>query len=352
MLRRALLAVIALMGATPAAAETQPWWGDAVFYQIYTRSFSDSRTGPLANDGVGDLQGMIDRLDYLNDGDPATTSDLGVTGIWLLPMAQSDHPAGYSVVDYETIQRDYGTNEDFRRFMAEAHKRGIRVVVDLVLNHCSHKHPWFVAGADPASPYHDFFFWSAERPTEHGEAYARRWCQHPNGSWYYSAFGSTIPDLKVGNPVVKEKLFQIAKFWLEDMGVDGFRLDAIKHLYEDGPVNEHVAATHDWLREFQTWCKSIKPDCFIVGEVWSGTNDVAKYTPDQVDASFQFELAGAFITAAATEHVGYLPAKQEHVVRSMPAPHYAPFLTNHDMMRVLKKLLFCEFNSLLINSKF
>jgi len=325
------------LAASPGG-DAQPWWGDAVFYQIFTRSFQDSRSGPLANDGVGDIQGIIDRLDYLNDGDPATASDLGITGIWLLPMAESVHAAGYSVIDYKTIQHDYGTNDDFRRLIEEAHRRGIRIIVDLVLNHASNRHPWFVASAAGEAPYRDYFMWRDERPTEHGESFARKWSQFDNGRWAYSAFGRGIPDLNVEHPAVKAELFEIARFWLEDMGVDGFRLDAIKHMVEEGANGDNTEGTHRWLREFQAYCKSVKPDCFIVGEVWSGTGDVARYTPDQVDACFQFELAGSMISAAMTEHIGFLPAVQSRVVESMPAPHYAPFLTNHDMMRVMEQL--------------
>ncbi|MEQ8822519.1 MAG: alpha-amylase family glycosyl hydrolase [Sumerlaeia bacterium] len=324
--------------ATAAPAEDLPWWNDAVFYQIFVRSFQDSQTGPLANDGIGDIQGMIDRLDYLNDGDPNTTDDLGVRGLWLLPMSESVHPAGYSVVDYETIEHDYGTNADFRRFIDEAHARGIRVIVDLVLNHSSIQHPWFLAAGDPNSHYHDFYVWSDSQPTDQGDRYARQWNRHDNGKWFFTQFGRGIPDLNVENPVVKEKLYQIAKFWLEDMNVDGFRLDAIKHLIEDGPVDEHTEATHAWLREFQAYCKSIKPDCYIVGEVWSGTEAVAKYETDQIDMCFQFELAGAIISAAGRGHRGDLPAKQTAVVAAHAPLQVAPFLSNHDMMRVMEQL--------------
>ena len=121
--------------------EGMPWWNDAVFYEVFVRSLADSTAGPSANDGIGDLPGLIERLDYLNDGDPATTDDLGVTGLWLMPIAESPSYHGYDVVDYYTVERDYGANEDFRRLMDEAHRRGIRVIVDLVLNHTSRDHP-------------------------------------------------------------------------------------------------------------------------------------------------------------------------------------------------------------------
>jgi len=121
--------------ASTAATPATSWWTDRVFYEIFVRSFADSTTGPLANDGIGDLRGLIERLDYLNDGDSTTTSDLGITGIWLMPISPSPSYHGYDVTDYYGINPQYGTLEEFRQLLAEAHRRGIRVIVDLVLNH-------------------------------------------------------------------------------------------------------------------------------------------------------------------------------------------------------------------------
>ncbi len=132
-------------------ASEQFWWNDAVFYQIFVRSFFDGD-----GDGTGDLNGVIEKLDYLNDGEASTTDDLGVTGIWLMPITQSPSYHGYDVTDYNTVERDYGTNEDFQRLVEEAHKRGIRVIVDLVMNHTSSQHPWFAeARNDEDSPTRD-----------------------------------------------------------------------------------------------------------------------------------------------------------------------------------------------------
>ena len=128
---------------TPAPA-SYGWWNDRVFYEIFVRSFQDSD-----GDGNGDLKGLISRLDYLNDGDPETTDDLGVTGIWLMPIQPSPSYHGYDVVDYKAINPDYGTMEDFAQFLDEAHERGIKVIVDLVMNHTSSRHPWFIEAQDP-----------------------------------------------------------------------------------------------------------------------------------------------------------------------------------------------------------
>src|SRR5690606_20308041 len=130
----------------PSAApgpEDRPWWRDAVVYHVFVRSFADSAEGPLANDGVGDLRGLIERLDYINDGDPATDTDLGATALWLMPVMESPSYHGYDVVDYQAVDAEYGTNQDFRDLVAACRERGIRVVLDLVINHTSSQHPWF-----------------------------------------------------------------------------------------------------------------------------------------------------------------------------------------------------------------
>ncbi|NNF68765.1 MAG: alpha-amylase, partial [Acidimicrobiia bacterium] len=136
-----------------------PWWNDRVFYEVFVRSFNDSD-----GDGIGDLQGVIDKLDYLNDGDPSTTDDLGVTGIWLMPVFQSPSYHGYDVIDYRNIERDYGTTEDLRRLVQEAHDRGIAVIIDYVINHSSRNHEWFVASKDPESDFEDWYIWEDLSP--------------------------------------------------------------------------------------------------------------------------------------------------------------------------------------------
>ena len=125
-----------------------PWWNDEVFYQVFVRSYYDSDS-----DGIGDLQGLIERLDYLNDGDPTTNTDLGVTALWLMPIAQSPSYHGYDVIDYLTVEEDYGSNEDFKQLIDAAHERGIKVIIDMVLNHTSTRHPWFIESKQSDSPY-------------------------------------------------------------------------------------------------------------------------------------------------------------------------------------------------------
>ncbi len=164
----------------PVAApqEDLPWWNDRVFYEIFVRSFYDSD-----GDGIGDLRGVIEKLDYLNDGDPTTTTDLGITGIWLMPVAQSPSYHGYDVTDYYTIEEDYGTNEDFQELIQAAHDRGIAVIVDLVLNHTSSQHPWFIASEEGDPQFADWYIWSDDPPAYKGPWGQNVW--HKRGDRYF-----------------------------------------------------------------------------------------------------------------------------------------------------------------------
>tara|TARA_R110000782_G_scaffold19140_3_gene52200 strand:+ start:1477 stop:3135 length:1659 start_codon:yes stop_codon:yes gene_type:complete len=328
---------------TQPAAEVvgHPWWHDAVFYEVFVRSFADSAEGPLANDGVGDFPGLTARLDYLNDGDPATSTDLGVNALWLMPIAESPSYHGYDVVDYKAVDSEYGTAADFRAFTDACHERGVRVIVDLVLNHSSSQHPWFrEAIADPNSPKRDWYIWSDTDPGYRGPWNQQVW--HPttrdgSGPFYYGCFYRGMPDLNVSNADLTRELKEIARFWIEDMGVDGFRLDAIKHLIEDGPVQENTQATIDWLEDFNAYCKSLKPDFFTVGEVWSATDQVARYIPGAVDTAFEFDLAQHIVDAVNTGDAAPLADGIRAVAEAYEAP-VATFLTNHDQARVMSQL--------------
>jgi len=213
----------------------ESWWQSAVFYEVFVRSFADSTEGPLAGDGIGDLRGLIGQLDYLNDGDPDTDSDLGVTALWLMPIFESPSYHGYDTDDYFRVDREYGTNEDFKQLIAEAEKRGIRIILDLVLNHCSDDNPWFQKAAAGEQPYEEFFTFADERPDYRGPWGQRVWHPVPGGDgFYYGVFSSHMPDLDYRNEQVTERMFDVTRFWLEDMGAHGLRLDAIRHLIERG----------------------------------------------------------------------------------------------------------------------
>jgi glycosidase len=317
----------------PEGAAGPFWWNDAIFYEIFVRSFYDSN-----DDGIGDLNGVIEKLDYLNDGDPSTTGDLGITGIWLMPIAQSPSYHGYDVTDYFTVDEEYGTNDDFRRLMKEAHQRGIRVIIDLVLNHTSAQHPWFVsARSDVDSPYRDFYIWSEEDPGYKGPWGGQAWHRSTTG-YYYGVFWEGMPDLNYDNPAVTTEMEKVIRFWLEDMGADGFRLDAIKHLIEEGRIQENTAATHEWLRDFYTFYKEINPDAMTVGEVWTSTLEVVKYIGDQVDLAFEFDTAEAMLKSARFEDRNHILRAHRLVTERYPPSQFATFLTNHDQERAVSEL--------------
>ena len=324
-----------------AATPPEPgWWNGRVFYEIFVRSFADSTSGPLANDGIGDLQGLIEKLDYLNDGDPATTSDLGITGIWLMPISPSPSYHGYDVTDYYGINPQYGTMADFRRFLAEAHRRGIRVVTDLVLNHSSSRHPWFEAAlrGDPA--YRDWYIFvpPGEVPTTRGPWNQQVW-QEKNGQHYYGIFWSGMPDLNYRTPAVTAEAYRIAEFWLRDVGVDGFRLDAVRHLIEDGDVMNDTPETVAWLQGFRSHVKQVAPGAMLVGEVWTNTETVSDYLrAGALDLAFEFDLAGAILDAAKSGTGTKLAYTLENVATSYPEGSYATMITNHDQNRVASEL--------------
>ncbi|MCA9918109.1 MAG: hypothetical protein KC445_09160 [Anaerolineales bacterium] len=309
-----------------------PWWNDLVFYEIFVRSFYDSD-----GDGIGDLNGIIEKLDYLNDGDPTTTDDLGVTGIWLMPITVSPSYHGYDVTDYFNIDPEYGTNEDFLRLMEEAHARGIRVIVDLVMNHTSNAHPWFIESQNPDSEYRDWYIWSDENPGYRGPDGQGVW--HANASgYYYGVFWSGMPDLNYENPDVTFAMFEAVKFWLDDMHVDGFRLDAIKHIVEEGQGQQNTPSTHEWLQEFYLFYKAVNPDAFTVGEAWTGTQQVVDYTGDEVDIAFQFFLAEDVLNSANAGLAPIYTKTFQEVYDAFPANQYATFITNHDQNRVMSQL--------------
>lgn len=316
----------------PTISRDLPWWNDRVFYEIFVRSFYDSN-----GDGIGDLRGVIEKLDYLNDGNPATTDDLGVTGIWLMPVMQSPSYHGYDVMDYWNIEEDYGTTQDFLDLVAAAHERGIAVIIDMVLNHTSNEHPWFQAALQGDPTYQDFYIWADQPP-----AYLSPWGStvwHPGGGrYYYGLFWAGMPDLNYDNPAVTVEMYDVLWYWLDDMGVDGFRLDAIRHLIEDGAVQQNTPETITWLEGFHAFVHSIEPDMLTVGEIWDATQAISPYVPDKVDIAFEFPLASATLNAARVGLSIPLESQLETVLDLYPPGQYATFLTNHDQNRVMSEL--------------
>lgn len=316
-----------------------PWWNNTVFYEVFVRSFADSTTGPLANDGIGDLQGLIEKLDYLNDGDPTTTDDLGVTGIWLMPVMPSPSYHGYDVTDYNAVNMEYGTREDFKRLLDEAHKRGIKIIIDLVLNHTSSEHPWFVeARDDPGSEHRDWYLWSDTKHNYFGPWGQPVWHNSPTG-YYYGLFWAGMPDLNYENPQVTAEMEAVARFWLEDIGVDGFRLDAARHLIEVGANQENTTATHAWWKDFRPVYKAANPEALAVGEIWTRSSAVADYLQgDELDLAFDFDLAQAIVGGVQFGDASRIQQALMESYDLFGSSLSATFLTNHDMNRVMSVL--------------
>ena len=302
------------------------------FYEIFVYSFCDSNA-----DGIGDLQGVISKLDYLQD--------LGITGIWLMPIHPSTSYHKYNVSDYYAIDPDYGTMEDFEALIAECDKRDIHVIIDLVVNHTGSEHPWFKeavsylqnlpAGAEPDAAeckYLDYYFFSREskngsRPVE-------------GTDWYYEGmFDYTMPDVNLGSEATREEIKSIMQFWI-DKGVAGFRLDAAKEFYT-GSVDKNVEVLN-WI---QTTATALKPDCYLVAEVWESFNQITNYYKSGITSIFNFAfgnsdgkiikvLQGAGNPSVVTTYATALE-KADTAYRGMN-PDYidAPFLSNHDVGRI------------------
>lgn len=329
-----LFLVVSLpVGAQETEATSEmSWWNDRVFYQIFVRSFEDSD-----GDGIGDLQGIINKLDYLNDGDPDTTSDLGITGIWLMPIFQSPSYHGYDVIDYMTVESDYGTNDDFKALVAAAHERGIAVIIDMVINHTSREHPWFQDAQTPGSTHDAWYRWSINKPLQIGPWGQQVW--HGLGNrYYYGVFWDGMPDLNLRNPAVTQSVYDIARFWLADMGADGFRMDGVRYLVEDDNTLASAPGTLTWLDRWQQQIDSINPDALTVGEIWTNSFEIVPYVPGGVDIAFEFDLATAMLNSAKNGSASTVTPIQERALRLFPAGQYATFLTNHDQNRVMNEV--------------
>ncbi len=309
------------------------WWNETVFYEIFVRSFYDSD-----GDGIGDFNGITQKLDYLNDGDPATDDDLGITGIWLMPIHESPTYHGYDVIDYRSINPDYGTMDDFKNFLSEAHERGIKVIIDYVMNHSSTEHPWFEKSAAGDSHYRDFYRWSESDPGYSGPWGQQVWHQR-NGDYYYGLFWSGMPDLNYTNPAVKDSMFAISDFWINEIGVDGFRQDAVLYIVEEGQELKNTDGTFQFWQDFNINLKAANTDAFAVGEAWEPTDIALQYmTNDRLDYVFEFDLAQSILTAVNNEKAAPIVSQMQKVYDAYPFLQYGTFLTNHDQDRVMNVL--------------
>ncbi|MBN1262516.1 MAG: maltose alpha-D-glucosyltransferase [Anaerolineae bacterium] len=307
------------------------WYKDAVFYEVFVRAFADSN-----GDGIGDLAGLTSKLAYLEA--------LGVDTIWMLPIFPSPlRDDGYDVADYVRIHPDYGTLDDFKTLLAEAHRRNLRVLVELVVNHTSDQHPWFQASRDPNHPQHeiykDWYVWS-----DTAEAYAdtriifldyepSNWTYDPvRGQYFWHRFFRHQPDLNFDNPEVQRAMLKIVQFWI-DLGVDGFRVDAPPYLFErEGTSCENLPETHDYLKRVRAFVDAYAPGTFLLSEANQWPEDVRPYfgDGDEFHMNFHFPLMPRIFMALAK--ADRTPV-EEILARTPPLPpdcQWGTFLRCHD----------------------
>jgi glycosidase len=332
---RTAIGLLSIVAAAGGAQHSPSWVRGATCYEVFVRSFYDSD-----GDGVGDLEGLTAKLDYINDGNPASRTSLGARCIWLMPIMESPSYHGYDATDYYRVARAYGTNEDFKTLVAAAHKRGIRVLIDMVLNHTSNEHPWFQAAMrDTTSPYRAWYRWSPTKPNEKGPWGQDVWYKSPTrDEYYYAVFWSGMPDLNYETPAVRAEVKKIARFWQKDMGVDGFRLDAVPFLMEDHGKLAGSPGTHALLHEYAQYVHRQRSDAFTVGEVYDSLGTMLTYYPDQLDSYFAFEIADSIIAAARNGSARGLLAPLLRLQRAMPNDRWSPFLRNHDQPRTRTEL--------------
>jgi maltose alpha-D-glucosyltransferase/alpha-amylase len=315
---------------TPVAEGAEPlWYKDAIVYELHVRAFYDSNA-----DGIGDLRGMIQKLDYLQD--------LGVTALWLLPFYPSPlRDDGYDTAGYTSIHPQYGTLRDFRQLLREAHRRGLRVITELVLNHTSDQHPWFQRArrAKPGSSARDFYVWS-DTPDRYREARiifkdfeSSNWSWDPVAQQYYwHRFYSHQPDLNFDNPDVRQAMLEVVDFWME-MGVDGMRLDAVPYLFErEGTNCENLPETLAYLREVRAHVDHRFGDRMLLAEANQWPEDAAAYlgTGDLCHMAFHFPLMPRMFMATRMEDRFPVVDILQQTPQIPEASQWALFLRNHD----------------------
>lgn len=301
-------------------------------YQVFVGSFSDAN-----NDGVGDLRGIINRLDYLNDGDINSGHDLGVQGIWLSPIFKSPSYHKYDASDYYAIDWRFGTEEDLKELLDKCHRRNMIVILDLAINHTSRDHEWFQSfrqariDGDTSDPYYDFYSCVAEAEKKGSISYQK--LAPGIDCWYECNFTGDMPELNYDNPAVRQAMLDVAKYYLE-LGVDGFRFDAVKYIYY-GETSKNV--------DFWTWYMSelvrIKPDIYCVGECWSGESEILEYFPALNCFNFAMATAEGTVASAAkgfsiSKYTRYMESLQRSILAKNENGMVMGFLSNHDMDRI------------------
>jgi len=307
------------------------WYKDAVFYEVFVRAFADGN-----GDGIGDLPGLTSKLDYLRD--------LGVDCVWLLPIYPSPlRDDGYDIADYYKVHADYGMVQDFRTLVEEAHRRGLRVVADLVPNHTSDQNAWFQASRDPAHPehqtYRDWYVWS---PTDQRYRETRiifldsepsNWTWDPQrGEYFWHRFFFHQPDLNYDNAAVQQEMLNVVRFWL-GQGIDGFRVDATPYLYErEGTSCENLPETHAYLKRLRAFVDQEAPGTLLLSEANQWPEDVRPYLGDgdEFHMNFHFPLMPRIYLALAQADRSPI---LEILRRTPPIPEscqWATFLRCHD----------------------
>jgi maltose alpha-D-glucosyltransferase/alpha-amylase len=304
------------------------WYKDAIFYELHVKAFYDSN-----GDGYGDFRGLLEKLDYIQE--------LGVDCIWLLPFYPSPlRDDGYDVADYYGVHADYGTLQDFKVFIKEAHRRGLRVMTDLVMNHTSDQHPWFQeARSDPKSPRRNYYVWS---DTDQKYLDARiiftdtersNWTWDPVAQQYFwHRFFSHQPDLNFDSPRVRRSMFKIIRHWL-DLGVDGFRADAVPYLFErEGTNCENLPETHSYLKEVRREIDRTYPGRILLGEANQWPADVRPYfgDGDEFHMAFNFPLMPRIFMAQRREDRRPITEIISQLPEIPAACQWCLFLRNHD----------------------
>ena len=319
--------------ADPVADSTERsvdphWYKRAVFYEVLVRGFADSN-----GDGTGDLKGLVSKLDYLQW--------LGIDCIWLLPIFQSPlRDGGYDISDYFTILPEFGDLGDFVQLVEEAHKRGMRVIADLVMNHTSDQHPWFQASrSDPTGPYGDYYVWS-KTDTQYRDARIifvdtekSNWTFDPvRGEYYWHRFFGHQPDLNFENPAVQDAMIGTLRFWLE-LGIDGFRLDAVPYLFEEEGTNcENLPRTHEYLKRIRKEIDADYPDRVLLAEANQWPADVVEYfgNNDECHMAFHFPLMPRIFMSVRREQRYPISEILSQTPAIPDGCQWGIFLRNHD----------------------
>ena len=311
------------------------------YYEIFVYSFYDSN-----GDGIGDIEGVRQKLSYIKD--------MGFNGIWLTPIMPSDSYHKYDVKDYKDIDPEFGTLDDMQNLLKDAHKKGIRIIIDFVMNHTSSENDWFIEATDylkgldendsrsfeemaDECQYVGYYHFSKEKKSEY-------YHEVTGTKYYYEGYFSyNMPDLNLDNELVRKEFEDIASFWVNDMGVDGFRMDAVPHYSED----EDIAYNTEIMSWLYNYCKNINPDFYMVSEAWVGEATTAKYYQSKTDSMFNFNAAGAeghiIATARGTGNASAFVNTMKYYETLFGDVYSdyidAVFITNHDQARVANALM-------------